>query len=341
MRRISALPVSEFCSKSDEIGIDIETTNAMRSTIFHRYAETGVWDEMIKRLPETDVEEIKKWKVPTPLHCFDGDKKLKLDYKDAVKEVRVSVDSDFNYIELPEGIKPGDISSQFPNVLCSGTLDIGWDVEELDLVVVSDIKSSIFAVKARCKSLQLHGYGIGFAKKQKRSRYLVGVWDASDGRHYIDDSVVSLDSFECEEYKGRIRSASVATGVGFVKGTHCSGCWKRDACPAHLVDVPDSEFAPIFTGKATEADIRRALIAAKGLKDKYEKVKDACESWVQRHGPVRSEDGLKQWEPRMRAGKKSLDTKAVAAKLGEEDLSGYMKSGQEYQIFDWFNRKDI
>lgn len=340
MRRISSLPVSEFCDAADTIGVQVETTNALRSTIFHKYAETGVWDEAIKKLPDSDVEEIQKWKVPTPLHCFDGDKKLKLDYKDAVKEVRVSLDSDFNFVELPEGIKPDEISSKFPNVLCSGTLDIGWHLPELDLVVVSDIKSSIFAVKARCKSLQLHGYGIGYAQRVGAKRYLVGVWDASDGRHYIDDTIIQLDSFECEEYKGRIKAASVSRGGGLVKGTHCSGCWKRDACPAHLVDVADSEFASLFNGTATEADIRKALIAAKGLKDKYEKVKDICESWVQRHGPVRSEDGLKVWKPMLRAGRKSLDTKAVCAKLELDNLDDFQKAGQPFAVYDWVNRKD-
>ncbi len=340
MRRISSLPVAEFCSAADTIGANIESTNALRSTIFHKYCETGVWDDAIKRLPPSDVEEIEKWKVPTPLHTFVDGKKLKLDYKDAVKEVRVSLDKDFNFVELPEGIKPDDIQSQFPNVLCSGTLDIGWDLPELGLVVISDIKSSIFAVKARCKSLQLHGYGIGLAKKLGRPRYLVGVWDANDGKHYVDDTVISLDSFEYEEYKGRIKTASENRVGSFVKGTHCSGCWKRDACPAHLVDVPDSEFASLFNGTATEADVRAALIAAKAMKDKYEKVKDICESWVQRHGPVRSEDGLKVWQPFLRNGRKSLDTSAVAAKLEVDNLDAFMKAGQPYQIYDWVNKKD-
>lgn len=340
MRRISSLPVSEFCSRSDSFGDEIESTNALRSTVFHKYCETGVWPEGIRSLPPNDVEEIQKWKRPGPLNYTVDGKKLTFEYSTAVKEVRVSLDNDFNFVELPEGILPHDIADKFPNVLCSGTLDIAWDLPELDMVVVSDIKSSVFAVKARCKSLQLHGYGFGYAKHMGRSRYVVDIWDASDGKHYTDDSIVSLDSFEAEEYKGRIIEASKHREGGFVKGSHCSGCWKRDACPAHLVDVPDSKFANIFNGKASEADIREALIAAKSLKDKYEKVKDACESWVQRHGPVRSEDGQKEWTVALRSGRKSLDTKAVAVKLGESNLDGYMKVGEPYQVYDWRNRRE-
>lgn len=337
MRRISSLPVAEFCSRSDSFGDEVESTNALRSTVFHKYCETGVWPEQIRNLPDNDVAEIKRWKRPAPLAFRENGRVITLDYSAAVKEVRVSLDSDFNFVETPEGILPHEISDKFPNVLCSGTLDIGWDLPQLDLVVISDIKSSVFAVKSRCKSLQLHGYGIGFARKMARSRYLVDIWDANEGRHYTDDSIVSLDSFECEEYKGRIREASKHREGGFVKGSHCSGCWKRDACPAHLVDVPDSKFAKLYNGTSTEVDIREALVAAKAMKDQYEKIKDLCESWVQRHGPVRSEDGLKQWTVALRSGKKSLDTSAVAKALGKENLEDYMKSGQPYEIFDWRN----
>jgi len=340
MRRISSLPVAEYCSRSDSFGDEIESTNALRSTVFHSYAETGVWPELINSLPDTDVEEIKRWKRPTPLTVNVDGKKITLDYSAAVKEVRVSMDSDFNFVEVAKGTLPGDIQRLYPNVLLSGTLDIGWDLPELDLVVVSDIKSSVFAVKARCKSLQLHGYGLGFAKFLGRKRYLVGIWDASEGRHYIDDQVICLDSFEAEEYKGRIKQASQHRDGGFVKGTHCSGCWKRDACPAHLVDVPDSKFASIFSGTAKEADIREALVAVKQLEDTAQRVKDACKSWVERKGPIRSEDGLKEWYCAQRPGKKALDQDAVAAKLGVDDLKEFMKPGQPYSVFDWRNRKE-
>jgi hypothetical protein len=341
MRRISSLPTAEFCPKADSFGEDIESTNALRSTVFHKYAETGTWPEDIKRLPDSDVEEIKKWKVPEWLKVKDGDNEIKVHYRDAQKEVRVALDEDFNYIDVPSDVPINEVASKYPGVMSMGHLDMAWDIPSLDLVIVSDIKSSVFAVKARTKSLQLHGYGIGFARKLGRSRYIVDIWDACDGLHYLDNEIIKLDSFECEEYKGRIREASKNRDGGFVRGSHCSGCWKRDSCPAHIVDVQetDNRFAKVLSGKCSEADVREALIAAKGLQSLYAKVKDACESWAVRHGPVRSEDGLKCWRPALRSGKKSLDQAAVAEALGKEDLKEFMVEGNPFQVFDWVNVK--
>lgn len=340
MRRISSLPVAEFCPKADSFGVEVESVNALRSTCFHKFAETGEWPEETKKLPDVDFQEIQRWKIPGRLNLEVDGKAVSLLYKDSVKEIRIAVDEDFNYVDVPSDIPIAEVQSKFPNVLCMGHLDMAWDIPELDLVVVSDIKSSIFAVKARTKSLQLHGYGIGFAKRMGRSRYTVDIWDACDGLHYTDNTTIQLDSFDCEEYKGRIRAASKNREGDFVRGSHCSGCWKRDMCPAHLVDVgEENKFSKVLSGKATEADIRQALIDVKTMRDLSDKVKDACESWADRHGPIRSEDGLKEWRPGLRSGRQTLDQKAVAKALGVNDLDKYMSKGNDYQVYDWRNVK--
>ncbi len=341
MIRISSLPIQEFCPMSNKIGQDQESVNAKRSTCFHSFCETGVWPEQVKTLPESDFDEIKKWKPPISMRISIGDAKITLKYEDSLKEVRVAVDKDFNYIEVPSDVPQKDIAIKHPDAMIVGTCDMVWYIPEFNLVVVNDIKSSIFAVKARTKSLQLHGYGISFARKMGATRYLVALYDASEGRHYIDDSPVDLDSWECEEYKGRITAACANQGESYVKGTHCGGCWKRDICPAHLVELPgESEFAKILGPSPTEADVRQAMVALKGRDTLNKKVDGIIKDWVQRHGPVRSEDGKKVYKAILRNGRSSLDQKAVQEALGVDNLDKYMKQGNDFIVYDWLNNKE-
>jgi hypothetical protein len=341
MKRISSLPVAEYCAMSDKIGVDVASVNAVRSTCFHSFAETGRWPESVNNLPEQDFAEIQRWKVPTVLvHKEQGDVfPYKLHYKDAIKEIVVALDKDFNFVEVDPAVHQKDIESRYPNAITVGHLDMAWDLPSLDLVVVEDIKSSIFAVKSREKSLQLHAYGIAFAKKMGRSRYKVGIWDATDGKHFMGEAV-SLDSWECEEYKERIRTACNNVGDQFTTGTHCGGCWKREICPSHIVKLPDdSQFAKVFGPNPTVEDIRQALVDVNKAKTILKKVTDIAEGWADRHGGIPSEDGSKIFKARLRSGRTSLDKGAIMSELGLNSLDKFEKQGNDYAAYDWYNAK--
>jgi hypothetical protein len=338
MKRISSLPVAEYCAMSDKIGVDVASVNAARSTCFHSFAETGRWPESVNNLPEQDFAEIQRWKVPTVLVHKDGDNLVRLEYKDSIKETRVSLDKEFNFVETRDGILPGEIENEYPNVMCSGTADMAWHIPSLNLVVVEDIKSSVFAVKSREKSLQLHAYGIAFAKKLGAKYYKVGIWDATDGKHYMG-TVIDVDSWECEEYKERIRVASTNQGDQFTTGTHCSGCWKRDICPAHLVATPPegSEFAAVLGPNPSESDVRTAMVSARSMETLSKKIMDICKGWSERHGGIRSEDGTKVYKPVLRNGQKRVSLELLQADLGLENLDKYKTQGNEFVVFDWVN----
>lgn len=336
MRRISSLPTLQYCGKVDSIGVGIETTNALRSTIFHKRCETGEWDkELLRNLPNNDYEEISKWKVPRNIATEFGI----LKYEDSRKEEIVALDSKFNLVDVADDISQ-EALEKIPGIMIAGHLDMAWEVFEghrtESAVVVCDIKSSIFAVKDRAESLQLHGYGIGLCKKLNASRYKTAIWDACDGKYYVSDRIIEIDSFECLEIQDRIRNAA-NNNSDFVRGEHCSGCWKRDSCPAHLVDVStgNDSFDAVLGGKATESDIRKALIDCKSMGDLANKVSDACKSWVDRHGPVRSEDGRKCWTAALRNGRMALDQEAVANELGLPDLKKFMRPCNDYKVYDW------
>lgn len=337
MRRISSLPTAEFCPKVDKIGQDVESTQSARSTVFHAYCDTGKWPAELRSLPEADIEEISKWRVPTPFVFRQGESVVHaLQYKDALREARVALDRDFNAVVIPKSVEQQDIEAKHPEVMIVGHLDMAWVVG--DLVIVCDIKSSIWAVKERCDSLQLHGYGLALAVLLNKPRYLTAIWDAADGRYYVRSAAIELDSFEAEEIKDRIRRAAEDRDGGFRTGTHCAGCWKRSHCPAHLVDVPEGDFAALLSGKAMEKDVRESIVKLKQLGDLTNRVGQSIKDWVSQHGPVRSEDGKKQYQCELRAGKESLDRDAVQHALGIESLEAFMKKGKDYPVFDWRKR---
>lgn len=331
MRRMSAVGSLEFCGQADKLAKNVQSTAALRSTCFHKYAETGKWPEEIKRLPEVDVTEISRWKTPKDLNHPDG---FALRYHQADKERLVCLDNNLNYLEIPNDTKQEDLESN-PDIFLAGHLDMAWDFPELDLVVIVDIKSSIFAVKDRGESLQLHAYGFAYAKLKGRNNYLPGIWDASDAKYFFGKKV-TIGSFEHESIGDRLKIAGNNNDPMYTKGTHCASCWKRDSCPAHLVDLPgDDRFAKLFNGEANEALIREAIIEAKRLFDRGNKLQDLAKSWVDRRGPVRSEDGRKEYKVQLRSGKKSLDTSKVMAALNVNSLDEYMKQGDDYAAYDW------
>lgn len=339
MRRISSLPTAEFCPRVDKIGLEVESTQAARSTVFHAYCDSGVWPADIATLPEADREEIQKWKVPTPFRYQHGDVTHMLQYKNAYREWRVAVDSDFNKVEVPIDVPQGDIERLYPQVMICGHLDMAWLLPEHDLIIVCDIKSSIFAVKEKHRSLQLQGYGLAACAMTGIGRYLTSIWDAAEGKYHVAPEVIEADGFEAADIRARIRVAAADRDGAFRTGTHCSSCWKRSQCPAHLVNVPEGEFKAILSGQATERDVREALVQLRKLEDLSKAVRKSCHSWVEQHGPVRSEDGSKRYQCSLRQGRMGLDEKKVANALGVEDLEQFKTRGGEYPVFDWRNNE--
>lgn len=333
MRRISSLPTAEYCPQVDRVGLNVESTNSARSTVFHEYCDTGKWPAELMHLPPEDREEIQKWRVPMPFSCTVNGVTHMLQYQNAYREARVALDKDFKFVAIPHEVPQADIPTLYPQAMVVGHLDMAWDFEQSDIVIICDIKSSIYAVKERTDSLQLHGYGIAMCEFLGRGRYLNCIWDASAGRYHVASEPIEMDGFEVASIKDRIRRAASERDGNFRVGDHCSGCWKRSHCPAHLVDVPEGEFKAILSGQATEADVRAAITKKKQIGDLHDSVDKAIKAWVRQHGPVRSADGTKWYRCELRA-RTGLDKKAVAAALGVADLSSFERE-TESEYFDW------
>lgn len=323
----------------DRIGKNVSSTQSDRSTVFHAYCETGIWPATISQLPQVDIDAIKTWHKPIPFPYSVGGVTYQLHYENAMKETRVALDSNFEPVDVPLDVPQGKIAELYPNVMTCGHLDMAWLIPEQDLIIVCDIKSSIFAVPDRCESLQLHGYGIAAAKKFGFNRYVTGIWDAQNGEYLTRRTAVEMDGFEVLELMDRIRFACSERPEQYTTGDHCGGCWKRFNCDAHLVETTEGDFAPLLNGTATEADVRHAIVKLKSLSDLREKVKDATEAWVRLNGYVRSEDGKKLYRATLREGRPSTDYKAIARDLGVNDLETYKTKGKPHEAFVWVNNK--
>lgn len=324
----------------DTVGTDVASTNSERGTVFHAYCATGVWPAEINRLPPADIEEIKRWHKPNAFPYRVGDVTHTLSYANAIKELRVALDWSFEPVDVDPELPQDEIAAKHPEVMVCGHLDMVWLIPERDLIIICDIKSTIFAVKDRTESLQLHGYGMAAAAKLGVSRYVTAIWDAQNGEYLVrPDGAVELDGFEAEDIRARIKLAATDRPGGYVTGGHCSGCWKRFRCKAHLVESAEGDFAPLLNGTATEKDVRLAIVKSRQLKDLKDKVDQACQDWIRQRGPVRSEDGTKEYRVGMRAGRPATDYAAIARDLGVRDLEAYKKRGSDFEAFDWRNVK--
>ena len=339
MRRMSSLPTAEFCPGVDTIGQKVESTSSARGTVFHHFCATGEWPPEFRELPESDQAKIREWHVPHPFPYTADGVTYQLAYESAIKEEIVALDKDFEYVEVDPACPQEEIARHYPNVMVCGHLDMCWPLPERDLVLVMDIKSTIYAVPERTESLQLHGYGMGAAKRFGVNRYVTGIWDATDGRYLVRPGAVELDGFEAEDIRTRIIAASADRGNALRVGPYCGSCWKRRACPAHLVVPEESEFRSLIDGSATGDEVREAMVKLKRLEDVGEAAWAAVRAWVNANGPVPSEDGSKQYRYVISKGRSSQDNAAIARALGLENLNSFQREGKTYEKLQWVNRK--
>ena len=221
-----------------------------------------------------------------------------------------------------------------------GTIDIGYYFEEHKLAIVQDIKSSVYAVKDMAESLQLHGYSILFAKKMGADKYITGIWDASDSRHYFSD-IIEVDSFEYDGYLNKIQKVSSNNDDKLVTGTHCGGCWSRMQCPSYVVQSvePTDAESRLLAGKASPSDVIESLQKAKILKDRADLINETAKAYTNLRGPVLDVKTNKIWGPVIKSGKKSLNQNKIKKALNVDNLNDFLDIGSSYTQYSWKNNK--
>lgn len=331
MLRISSLPIAERCPASTSVP-SFGTINSARGTAFHERCEVGAWGPKFRALSDSDKEEISKWEPPSPL-MIGGKEFL---YSKAQKEVRVSLGWDGEYLDL-SALAQEEIELR-QDVSLSGTADMLWVAD--GVIVVGDIKSSIYAASDGADSLQLLGYGLCAAKKHGAACIIPAIWDASDGRWYVGKHLSGGDLFDLE-----VRCLDVAAKVShgsaeLVTGVHCRGCWRRRLCPAHR--LPESGNVSIDrllsnASEPTASEVRSALTEAKKLHDISSEVELAAKAWAIRHGGLLSEDGGKVWKASLVKGRRSLDVEALLEASGLE-RGKFETNGKDYERWEWKKR---
>src|SRR6185369_1939484 len=142
--------------------------------------------------------------------------------------------------EIPVGIDRHGLSATAddPNLLTAGTGDCGWP--ETDAAAVVDWKSgarAAFNVPAPRENLQLAAYGLGLADRWSKPKMKLGIYLAREGKWLWD--TLHLDSAEGTALWERTRAAALRDPAEAVVGPHCTECYVRLKCPAHLLPVID------------------------------------------------------------------------------------------------------
>lgn len=252
--------------------------------------------------------------------------------------------------EVPIGLDRSGVAvtKGYPTAITEGTADVAWDDEKEATAVVADFKSGARAawdVPRPRENLQLAAYGLALADEWGRSKMRLGIYLAREGKWLWD--LVDLDSAEGTRLWERVRAAALRDPNEAVVGPHCSDCWVRTRCRAHLLPVTSAServtaLAPLANGGALvePRKLMRLLLACQAM----EKVADAGKEWlrayVRDHGPI-VVDG-KQWGPIPVKGKESTSIKALKESgLYERAVAvGAVKQGATTLQHRWTKAKD-
>jgi len=221
--------------------------------------------------------------------------------------------------EIPIGVDRHGLSATVddPHILSAGTGDCGWP--DGDAAAVVDWKSgarAAFNVPRPGDNLQLALYGLGLADRWSKPKMKLGIYLAREGKWLWD--TLHLDSAEGTALWERTRAAALRDPEEAVIGPHCTDCYVRLKCPAHLLPVLDlgereNVLAPLTAGTpgglVEPARLVRLINACKAMEDLSKAGKDWLKAYVKKHGPIVS-DG-KQWGPIEERGRETTSIGAL------------------------------
>jgi hypothetical protein len=330
--RASSLKVAEFCGQSAVLSekYNISGRAAAVSTAFHAVC-AGATDapEKMSRLTDEEREEVGAWYKPTPCEVEPG---VFLDYESAEKELSVGLDAQGRFVD------PDTTPALIP-----GHLDFAWvrerpvaartDWGSAKVAYVCDIKRAAWTAESP-DILQLHAYGMAYAKLRGCRYYVTGLWVAMEGRYVWSDCFVDLRSDEAEEIWERLRAAATNRGDEYSTGQHCRDCWVWNRCPAYTMStvLAKTELAALVDdGEITVDGLTRAVLLAEGMKRLADKALEVAKEHIRRGYEVRDPKTGKVWRATKCRGR---ETANVAA-LREAGLTEYIKQGADYDRMGW------
>lgn len=158
--------------------------------------------------------------------------------------------------------------------------------------------------------------------------FMTGIWWAREGRWQWSEPI-AVDSPLAVQLWQRIRRAATNPPTPVVGG-HCSGCFQRAFCPAHMLPATQlqTDLAPLAQpGGLTRENALRAYLMLQALGKLADVGKETFKAWMRENGPVPIEGG-KVLALDERAGREYAD---IAA-LRSAGLVEYIKRSRPSEV---------
>ena len=325
MRRMSSLPLSQFCGKAHQLD-NASGRAAALSTAWHaRLAGTPGNAELLARLTDKEAETVLGWPAPADVPLDLGGGWLRtLRYEEADKELEVGLTAQGGH-------------STGASCVSLGHLDMAWVVEHPDgrkIAYVGDLKKGEHT--SHPGSLQLLAYGFAYAALKDCDAFCCGIWAGEEGT-WTWGEFVDLESELAQKLLRRVVAAATNDSPEYSMGVHCRDCFGRFRCPAYVIPPGAATGAlSILDGKTeiTADKVADLVLAVARVEDMTKTAKEFCKDWAAKNGPV-VKDG-KEWRAIQMPGRKGLDMKALFAAMPE--ARRFEKQGEGYTVMKWVNR---
>jgi hypothetical protein len=322
--RASHLPILQYCGKAPTLDVGSGRA-AAQSTAFHAWcAQAPEAEDLIALLSEPERAELRSWAKPTPFE-WQG---ARVEYSAALTEYEVGI------TEAGDACAVTD-----PNVLVTGHLDMLWtlDIAGVRYALIGDIKRTVFT--STTDTLQLAAYGFAAAAKFDCDAYLPVLWIPTDGE-WIVGKPVDLTSREAMAIWRRIVLAAKREPTEYSTGSHCSGCWSRTRCPAHMVQLAyDTLVVPgTSVDQPTPEQARQLLLDYYRHKDTLEAAKSWLDAYADANGGIPDGQG-KVWRAVPQQGRLGVASAARLREVLGDTAEQFIVRGAGFSQHKWVKAK--
>jgi len=316
---MSSLPILQYCGRAADFD-DGSGRAAAMSTAFHAWCAGKPEARMLlDALTEEEREEVLTYLKPEPLEVMG----FELSYEDADTEFPVGLTAKCEFPDLDDTVE------------FTGHPDMGWVIAHKGrkVAVIGDIKRSRWTTPDGPASLQLQAYGLAWAMENDCDGWVTAIWAAIEGGWTVGD-VVWLNTEAHHMVVSKMRS-TLLPGRGFSTGSHCSTCYARTRCPAHMVRIDEVDvIAGVLKTELDNDSAVEALIQYYRMVDTAKKLKEHLEAFSKENDGIYDGFG-KVWKPVQVQGRESvLSAKALREQLGEA-AEHLITRGKPFYQYRW------
>lgn len=325
--RMSSLPMAQLCGLAPRLDSPSGIA-AAQSTAYHaRAARQKDALELMARLPDDVRAEAMAWPLPQETEVLGR----KLHYDDATYEACVGLTADLEAcaIDSPACASPGHVDAYWDP----------FDYEGHSIVPLVDLKRSRYT--ATLSSLQLQAYGWALAQLCGADGYVAGIYVISDATWRWPKAPVVLADLDTLPLAAKLQAAVTNTSGEAVMGPHCTECYSRAKCPAHLLPAVAATgeeggvYRSIAANGIDSSNAGQGVLMLDSLKTLAKRLEESLKAHVEANGPVVL--GGKQWS-KCGGGKPGTRLDAKSLQRDYPDLcAGYLRDYETPPAFRWSN----